>query len=113
MSRKMKLTARILSIFLSIMLLFEVIPMQAFAEDLSANDILTESAEGETAAEEAESTDEAGSENESGSTEPAPAQILAEDVDKREESVKHFRMSDGTTQAAQYAVPVHFAQNGV
>ena len=47
--------------------------------------------------------DEAGSENESESTEPAPAQILAEDVDKREESVKHFRMSDGTIQAAQYA----------
>lgn len=113
MSQKMKLTTRILSIFLSIILLFEVIPMQAFAEDLSTNDILTESAEEETSVEEAESTDEAGSENESGSTEPAPAQILAEDVDKREESVKHFRMSDGTIQAAQYAVPVHFAQNGV
>ena len=113
MSQKMKLTTRILSIFLSIILLFEVIPMQAFAEDLSTNDILTESAEEETSVEGTESTDGTGSESEAESIEPEPAQILAEDTDKREESVKHFRMSDGTIQAAQYAVPVHFAQNGV
>ena len=112
--KKTKKTAfQLIAMLLCVCTILSVIPMQAFAEDLSANDILTESAEGETAAEEAESTDEAGSENESGSTEPAPAQILAEDTDKREESVKHFRMSDGTIQAAQYAVPVHFEQNGV
>ncbi len=112
--KKTKKTAfQLIAMLLCVCTILSVIPMQAFAEDLSANDILTESAEGETAAEEAESTDGAGSENESESTEPAPAQILAEDVDKREESVKHFRMSDGTIQAAQYAVPVHFAQNGV
>lgn len=81
MSQKMKLTTRILSIFLSIILLFEVIPMQAFAEDLSTNDILTESAEEETSVEGTESTDGTGSESEAESIEPEPAQILAEDTD--------------------------------
>lgn len=112
--KKTKKTAfQLIAMLLCVCTILSVIPMQAFAEDLSANDILTESAEGETAAEEAESTDGAGSENELENTEPASAQILAEDTDKREESVKHFRMSDGTIQAAQYAVPVHFEQNGV
>ena len=112
--KKTKKTAfQLIAMLLCVCTILSVIPMQAFAEDLSANDILTESAEEEIAAEEAEAIDGSGSENESENTEPAPAQILAEDVDKREVSVKHFRMSDGTIQAAQYAVPVHFAQNGV
>lgn len=40
------------------------------------------------------------------------AYILYEDTDMRDESTKYFRMSDGTLQAAQYSVPVHFEQNG-
>lgn len=40
------------------------------------------------------------------------AYILYEDTDKREESTKYFRMSNGSIQAAQYSVPVHFEQNG-
>lgn len=40
------------------------------------------------------------------------AYILYEDTDMRDESTKYFRMSDGTLQAAQYATPVHFEQNG-
>jgi len=41
-----------------------------------------------------------------------PAHILYEDTDMRDENTKQFRMSDGTIQAAQYSVPVHFEQNG-
>ena len=37
-----------------------------------------------------------------------PVYILAEDISKREESVKHFRMSDGSFTAAQYAYPIHY-----
>ena len=104
MSKKMKLATRVLSIFLSMVLLLEVVPMQAFAAteqpsaelEVQQDEILTD----ETTEEDAES-------------EPKPAQILAEDTEKREESVKHFRMSDGTMQAAQYAEPVHFLKDGV
>ena len=39
-------------------------------------------------------------------------QFLEEDVEKRDENTKHFQMSDGTIQAAQYGVPVHFEKNG-
>ena len=34
--------------------------------------------------------------------------ILSEIEDKREESIKHFQMSDGTMLAAEYGIPVHF-----
>ena len=35
-------------------------------------------------------------------------EIVGEDISKREESVKHFRMSDGTYLAVSYAEPVHY-----
>lgn len=107
MSKKMKLATRVLSIFLSMVLLLEVVPMQVFAEEKSANDIVTEAATEEANSDTVEETDN--SENE----ESEPAQILSEDTEKREENVKHFRMSDGTMQAAQYAEPVHFLKDGV
>lgn len=39
------------------------------------------------------------------------AYILSEDLTKREENVKHFRMSDGSLVAAQYDSPVHYVNN--
>lgn len=42
------------------------------------------------------------------------AEIVCEEVEKREENVKHFRLSDGSYLAAQYDVPVHYEdENGV
>lgn len=41
-----------------------------------------------------------------------PAEFVEEENEKRDESTKYFKMSDGTVQAAQYSVPVHFEQNG-
>ena len=38
--------------------------------------------------------------------------IIAEETGKREESVKHFYLSDGSYLAAQYSTPVHFEENG-
>ena len=40
------------------------------------------------------------------------AEIIEECTELREESLKQFRMSDGTIQAAYYPEPVHFEQNG-
>ena len=34
--------------------------------------------------------------------------VIGEVEEKREESIKHFRMSDGSFVAAQYAEPIHF-----
>ena len=42
----------------------------------------------------------------------APAEFLEEEIEKREENTKYFKTSDGTIQAAQYSVPVHFEQDG-
>ena len=104
MSRKMKLTTRILSVFLSIVLLLEVVPMQAFA---------AEQPEAEIGAQQEEVlTDETPEENTESEAEAEPTEFLSEDTEKREENVKHFRMSDGTMQAAQYAEPVHFLKDG-
>lgn len=101
MGRKMKLTTRILSVFLSIVLLFEVVPMQAFAAEQPIDESGVQREE--TLTDENLETDK----------ETDPAEFLAEDTEKREENVKHFRMSDGTMQAAQYAEPVHFLKDGV
>ena len=38
--------------------------------------------------------------------------IVAEDVSKREASVKHFRLSDGSWRVVQYDIPVHFEKDG-
>ncbi len=40
------------------------------------------------------------------------AEFIEELIEKRDENTKHFYMSDGTIQAAQYSAPVHFQQNG-
>lgn len=42
----------------------------------------------------------------------AEATVVSECVDLREESVKHFLLSDGTVRAVQYDVPVHYWENG-
>lgn len=55
--------------------------------------------------------------NEKGSKEQSAklnskSKILKEVVEKREENVKHFLMSDGTYQAVMYKGPVHYSKNG-
>ena len=77
------------------------VPMQAFAEEKTANESVQQT----------ELAYESVPEEEPLETESTV--ILAEDTDRREENVKHFRMSDSTMQAAQYAEPVHFLKDGV
>lgn len=38
--------------------------------------------------------------------------VLGEDESRREESVKHFILSNGTRQAVIYSEPVHYMKNG-
>lgn len=104
MNRGKRNAMKIISGILSVVLLLSAVPMQAFAAteqppaelEVQQDEVLTD----ETTEEDTESESE-------------PAQILSEDTEKREENVKHFRMSDGTMQAAQYAEPVHFLKDGV
>lgn len=96
MKKGIKNMTRVISVMLSFVLAVQCVPMQVFAEGNNE----------QTSAQTAETADNAEK------TTGEEAKIIAEDESKREENVKHFIMSDGTMQAAQYDVPVHFQQNG-
>ena len=89
---------KFLSVLLTVTLCMQIVPITVFAQSRS-----------ETGT---ESTGSATSEPIEESEAQTP-EILAEEVSLREENVKHFRMSDGTVQAVQYAEPVHYEQDGV
>ena len=100
MKKGIKLACKILSVFLSVLLVIQIAPMQIIADACH------------------EATVDENTENTLGvnlddldTTEPE-AEILAEETSKREQYVKHFRMSDGSYRATQYEVPVHFIQDG-
>lgn len=100
MKKGIKLACKILSVFLSVLLVIQIAPMQIIADAYH------------------EATVDENTENTLGvslddidTTEPK-AEILAEETSKREQYVKHFRMSDGSYRATQYEVPVHFIQDG-
>lgn len=99
MKKKIKLLSKLLSLFLALVLVTQLAPMQVLASiyhDITAD----------------ENTDNLlGVSLEDIDTVQPEAEILAEDNSKREQSVKHFLMSDGSYKAAQYDVPVHFMQN--
>lgn len=82
-----KMLKKSISVLLSLVIAVTVIPMGAYAADSD------EPAQAQNEAEEA-------------------AYVLEEETELRTENTKYFRMSDGTVQAAQYSVPVHFEQNG-
>ncbi len=99
MKKKIKLLSKLLSIFLALVLATQLAPMQVLAsiyQDLTTN----------------ENTDNAlGVSLDDIDTVQPEAKVIAEDNSKREQSVKHFLMSDGSYKAAQYDVPVHFMQD--
>ena len=77
-------SVKTLAIFLSVLMIFYLIPATAYASLFEATD--AESVVSETS----EHTGE-----------------IFEDVSRREENVKHFRLEDGTYMAAQYDTAVH------
>ena len=76
---------RLCSMLLALVMLFNMLPTNAFAADLSTTK--TENA--------AEPSNE-------------KVQILGEDESLRTVTQKHFRMSDGSFLAVDYGVPVHY-----
>ena len=89
-----KLGLGTLSVFLSILMIVYLIPLSVYA-DLAPT---IEGNEDTTAqAEQAEQITEES---------PAP-DAMFELTDRREQNVKHFRLSDGSIVAAQYASPIH------
>lgn len=77
-------SVKTLAIFLSVLMIFYLIPATAYAS-------LFEATEAESVV--SETTKRAGE--------------VFEDISRREENVKHFRLEDGTYMAAQYDTAVH------
>ena len=100
MKKGLRIACKILSVFLSILLVVQIAPMEIIANAYNETTV-NENTEN---ALDVLSDDIDGTETE--------ATIIAEETSKREENVKHFRMSDGSYKAAQYDVPVHFMLNG-
>ena len=93
---KTKKLLKVISIILAMIMLVQIIPTSVVA---LAADELTEI---ETIAPDiSDEVDEA-----------PEAVILGEDESRREESVKHYIMSDHTYKAVRYSSPVHYEQDG-
>ena len=105
MKRVMKRLCKILSVFLAVLLVFEIIPMQVVAESADAVKSVAQSKEENEPEDTQSAEDKVLDEN-------GNVKILCEDETKREEYVKHFRMSDGTYQAVVYEMPVHIEKDG-
>ena len=99
MKKKVKLFSKMLSIFLTIVLMVQVLPMNAIA---SIVDDITANANSDNI------LDDIPEPTDTSQTEP---EVVAEEISKREQNVKHFRMDDGTYKAVQYEGSVHFMLN--
>lgn len=101
--RRNKALTKALSFTLCLVLLFYVIPSTIYTK---AAELFKEDS----------NLDEESSSNSANGADTSPeseAEVLFEDISLREESAKHFRLSDGTYVAAQYNYPVHFEdENG-
>ena len=105
MKTKFKFAAKFIAVFLTLLLVFEIIPMQVVAESADRIKTVTESNEKSKKEDAQNPGDKVLDENNN-------VKILCEDNTKREEYVKHFRMSDGTYQAVMYEMPVHIEKDG-
>ena len=82
---------RILSLIMTVLILIMSLPTYAFAsfDDEANKEIVTEE------------TNEA-------YFPKSEVVVLEEDISLRDENIKHFKLSDGTTKAVSYATPVHY-----
>ena len=99
MKKVLKAASKCLAIILSILFIVEILPTQIMADAINDwSEMFNLNNIGETI--------------EEYKNEDNHAEILYEDISKRDEYSKHFRMSDGTYQAVMYEMPVHIEQNG-
>ena len=89
-----KLGLGTLSVFLSILMIVYLVPLSVYAD-------LAPTIEGN------EDTTAPVEQTEQITDESTPPDAMFELTDRREQSVKHFRLSDGSIVAAQYAAPIH------
>ena len=76
---------QLLALILALIMAFQLLPLNAMAENLSDNQIPTEDL-----------------------VEEETAQILEEIEELRTEGGKQFRMSDGTYMSVSYGMPIHY-----
>lgn len=88
---------RLLAMFLAIILVVQIMPMNALATEIQNADAIEDSI----------ATDETVDDIEDLDTEKT---IIAEDENKREADVKHFLNTDGTYTAVRYSQPVHYKE---
>ena len=93
----MKSFARIISVFLSMLMVLYVIPAEVYSLKTGATELAIDNIE---------ATDNVLS------TEAAKVTALGEDISKRTASSKTIRMSDGSYRLVQYASDVHYEDNG-
>lgn len=98
----MKRTIKILSVFLSFVMFLSV--FSAANPAIAAEIQNTEATETNVVDAENEQTDVEASEKE--------PEIIGEDEARRDETTKHFIMSDGSRKAVKYSQPVHYRENG-
>ena len=92
-----KLGLGTLSVFLSILMIVYLIPLSVYADLASSLGDVPEDVDTTTSIEQADQISDHS---------PAP-DAMFELTDRREQNVKHFRLSDGSIVAAQYASPIH------
>ena len=88
-----KFALKTLAVILSVLMFVYAVPSVVFATVAEAIGDFLSSEETQSSAAEAETSQE--------------KERIYEEIDLREENVKHFRLDDGSYVAAQYAVPVH------
>ena len=92
---------KIIASILVILLVSQVFPMNVFAEEITSEEYSEEY------------TDEYADETIVDNTETLEdVYIISEDTSKRDETTKHFFMSDGSYNAISYSLPVHYREDG-
>ena len=107
MRKSASLTSRIISMLLAIILVFYTLPLSVIAQEIKDSKASTTTPS---------NTSEGQNSTDNNSTTQIPYTYyneVYEEASLREESVKHFRLEDGSYVAAQYASPVHYLdENG-
>lgn len=98
---------RVLSVILIFALTIQIFPMTVFAESLTDDFV-----QNETVSEEFTDNTEEADIPEQEDSEEIPPEIVAEDISRREENVKHFRLSNGENIAVMYENPIHYLKDG-
>ena len=101
---------KLLSLLLVLAMLTQILPAAVFAteEEGAYAEKETAASESETTAEKTADALEESAAQAADASADAPAEVLFEEASLREETVKQFRMSDGSYVAVQYDTPVHY-----